>query len=308
MTKKTRAHSEPKQDKEPMSLWKKIVLILSIFIILIFGGIYYSRYIATTGLTIKEYKITNENIPDSFYGSKVIHISDLHYKTTILKKDIEKLVTKINSLEPDIIVLTGDLFDKDTIYTNEDFDELSKILSKLDPTIGKYAITGNHDTKFTEWETVIKNSGFINLNDKYELLYKNSLHPILLSGVSSNINNMNEISSRLRETTNYIENNKGKEKNNNVGAYKILLIHEPDYIEDITYQNFDLILAGHSHNGQIRIPGIGALVLPTGAKKYYKEYYQLENTDLYISSGLGTSTIPYRLFNRPSINLYRFTN
>ncbi len=296
------------EEKEPMPFFKRIILILSLIFIIGCAGIYYSRYIGTTGLIIKEYNINDESIPKSFHGTKIIHISDVHYKTTIFKDDIKKMINKINKLKPDIVVLTGDLFDKYTEYKDSDFNELSDLLSEIDPTIGKFAITGNHDNKYEEWESVIKSSGFINLNDKYELLYKNSLHPILVAGLSSNLNNDKEISERLLSTTKYIESNQGKEKNNNVAAYKILLIHEPDYIDDIDYNNFNLILAGHSHNGQIRVPLIGAIIRPKGAKKYYDEHYNLNNTDLYISSGLGTSKIPYRLFNKPSINLYRLTN
>lgn len=314
MTAKTRSEKYEKEEEiekenEETSNWKKkLIIILSFILISIFGGIYYSRYIATTGLIIKEYKISNKNIPSSFYGTKIIHISDLHYKTTVFKKDVEKMVNKINQLNADIIVLTGDLFDSDTVYSNQDFEDLSKTLSKLDANIGKYAITGNHDIKFTEWETTIKKSGFINLNDQYTLLYNKSLHPILIAGVSSNLKNMKEISERMKPTNDYLLSIKGKEQNNNIPSYKILLIHEPDYIDDIDHEQFHLILAGHSHNGQIRIPKIGAIVLPVGAKKYYKEHYFLKNTDLYISSGIGTSTIPYRLFNKPSINLYRLVN
>ena len=64
-------------------------------------------------------------------------------------------------------------------------------------------------------------------------------------------------------------------------------------------------MAGHSHNGQVRLPFIGAIVKNQGAKKYYNEYYKIKNTDLYISGGIGTSTLPFRLFNRPNINFYR---
>ena len=231
--KEKKAKKEKQQEKEENSDtldWKKkLVIILSTILIALFAGIYYSRYIATTGLVIKEYTISNKNIPSSFYGTKMIHISDLHYKTTVFKKDVEKIVSKINKLNPDIVVLTGDLFDKDTVYSNQDFEDLANTLSKIDVNIGKYAITGNHDTKFTEWETVIKNSGFINLNDQHTLLYNKSLHPILISGVSSNLNNMKEISTRIKNTNDYITSIKGKEKNNNIPSYKILLIHEPDY-------------------------------------------------------------------------------
>ena len=65
------------------------------------------------------------------------------------------------------------------------------------------------------------------------------------------------------------------------------------------------VFAGHSHNGQINIPYIKKLLLPEGSKKYYNNYYKVNNTNLYISSGLGESNINFRLFNKPSINFYR---
>ena len=68
---------------------------------------------------------------------------------------------------------------------------------------------------------------------------------------------------------------------------------------------FNIVLAGHSHAGQVRLPFIGVLYTPKYARKYYEPYYKLDNTELYISNGLGTSEIPIRLFNRPSYNFYR---
>lgn len=296
------------EEKKGMNGWQKLIVFLSIIVVLICGAIYYSRFIATTGLTVKEYTIKNSKIPDSFHGAKIIHISDLHYKTTYYKQEVKKMVKKINELKPDLVVLTGDLFDKDTNYTNQDFEELTEELKKIEPSIGKYAISGNHDMQVPEWETVIKNSGFTNLNDTFDTVYMNSLNPLLIVGASSSLNNMKDINDRLKPASDYIKSISGQEKKNNIPNYKILLLHEPDYIDDIDYKQFDLVLAGHSHNGQVRMPGIGAIVLPEGAKKYYEEHYTLDQTEFYISSGLGTSTIPYRLFNKPSINLYRLTN
>ena len=88
-------------------------------------------------------------------------------------------------------------------------------------------------------------------------------------------------------------------------SYKINIMHTPDTFDDIKNYNFNLVLAGHSHNGQVDLPFYGAIYTPKGAKKYYKPYYKIDNTDLYISSGIGTSNYNFRLFNRPSFNLYR---
>ena len=66
------------------------------------------------------------------------------------------------------------------------------------------------------------------------------------------------------------------------------------------------MLSGHSHLGQVRLPFIGSIITPQGAKKYYDEQYKVSNADLYINGGIGTSTLDFRFFAKPSINLYRF--
>lgn len=278
-----------------LKLWVKIVLIIiisfSIFTI-------YSRYIGTNGLETNEYAIVDSKIPNSFYGIKIVQLSDIHYKTTTTKKELEKIVDEINLLKPDIVILTGDLFDKNIKYTNKDYRNLIEILNNINYTIGKYAIKGDNDLNIKNWETIINDSNFINLNDTYELIYYNSLDPILLVGISSN-NKKNHIKDGINSI-----NNQVKEKYN----YSILTLHEPDYIDDIDYSKFDLILAGHSLNGQIKLPFIGGIIRPTGAKKYYDEYYELGNTKLYVSSGIGTNSFKFRYNNKPSFNLYRLRN
>lgn len=279
-----------------------IIKFLIIFVLIVTAILLYSRFIATKGLVTKEYKITSSNIQDNFHGFKIVHISDIHYGRTTDKKDLEKIVNEINLLKPDIVVLTGDLIDKDTELNETLKSEMIESLNSISVTVGKYAISGNHDTSFNEWESIINDSGFKNIGDNYELIYSDGYAPILLAGLSSNLNNQTDITERYNKILTYAT------EENIRDLYKILLIHEPDYINNIDYSNFNLILSGHSHNGQVRLPFIGGIILPNGAKKYYKEYYKLNNTDLYISSGIGTSQISFRLFNRPSINFYRLTN
>lgn len=279
-----------------------IIKFIIIFILIIAAILLYSRFIATKGLVTKEYKITSSSIQDNFHGFKIVHISDVHYGRTTDKKDLNNMVKEVNLLKPDIVVLTGDLIDRDTKLDDALKGEISEALSSINANVGKYAISGNHDSNFSEWESIINDSGFKNLNDTYELIYNDGYTPILLAGLSSNLNNQVDITERYNKILEYSNNENIKE------LYKILLIHEPDYINNINYSNFNLILAGHSHNGQVRLPFIGGIILPNGAKKYYKEHYKINNTDLYISSGIGTSGISFRLFNKPSINFYRLTN
>lgn len=282
-----------------MKMYIKIIIsIISIIILTLL----YSRFIATKGLNVKEYKVINDKITYEYHGLKIVHITDLHYGTTVFEKELENLVNETNNLKPDIVVFTGDLFDSEETY---DKDILITYLSKIESKIGKYAISGNHDKLIEDFYEVIEKSGFVNLDNKYELIYYNSNEPIIISGISSNYEDSSNIADKTKEFDEYINN---LNENNIKPIYSILLIHEPDFVDNINIDNYDLILSGHSHLGQVRLPIIGKLYTPYGSLKYYDEYYKIKNSDLYISGGIGTSWMKFRLFNKPSINLYRITN
>jgi len=258
----------------------------------------YSRFVGTNGLIIKETAIIDSNLPKNFYGLKIVQISDIHYKVTTTKKELKEIVTEINLLKPDIVILTGDLFDSNTKYTKKDFDDLVKILDNIDYNIGKYAIMGENDLSNKNWGDVINKGGFIDLNNKHEFIYSNGTTPILLMGISSNYKKNN-----IKKTINYIYEEISTEY-----KYSILLTHEPDVIDNIDYSKFNLILAGHTHGGQIKLPFIGGVIKNKYAKIYTNDYYELGNTKLYISSGIGTSKYKFRLLNKPSFNFYRLRN
>lgn len=275
-------------------------LKLFIFLILIIGlTIAYGFFIEPKLITVKEQKITIDNWPDNFNGFKIVHISDLHYGRVFDNKSLKKLVSSINEQKPDIVVLTGDLIDKDTNMTTSTANQISNLLSKIEATSGKYAINGNNDLNFDEWTNIITGGGFKDLNNTYDTIYKDGYSNIFIAGAST-IKDKLSINDKLKASIDYLNS---FEKDGPV--YKILLVHEPDVIDDMSVNPFDLILAGHSHAGQVRLPFIGAVILPDGAKKYYDSHYKIDNSDLYISNGLGVSNYNFRLFNTPSYNIYR---
>ena len=275
---------ETKENKSHIFIY--ILLIIGLIII-------YSRYIATTGIQIKEYSVINNKIPESFKGFKVVHFSDLKYGSTTDQKYLKKLVNKINELNPDIIIFTGDLISSNYKLTDNDKKSIIENLNKLDTKIDIYSIRGDNDINET-YNSIITQTKIIEINNLNKLIYYKGDTPIMLIGLDDSING----NQNLDMAFNYEENN----------YYKILITHEPDTYEKIKDKNIDLFLAGHSLNGQVRLPFIGSIYTPTGAKKYYDSKYKIDNTEIYISNGLGTSKIPYRLNNRPSINLYRFYN
>ena len=277
----------------------KIIKFIFSILLLIISVISYAHFIEPKLITFKEYKIKNSNITDNFNGFKIVQISDIHYGRMFDKKMMKKLVNSVNNIKPDIVVLTGDLIDKTAKMNIEMSEEISKNLNKIEANIGKYAINGNQDLKFDEWTNIIKNSGFTNLNNSYDTIYKNGYNCMFIAGVSTKSDKLS-INDKLTET---INNLNSYEKDPPI--YKILLMHEPDTIDEIENNPFDLVLSGHSHHGQVKLLNI-PITLPNGAKKYYDSHYKINNTDLYISNGLGVSNYDFRLFNTPSFNIYNF--
>lgn len=271
---------------------KKILYFIIGSLVLIFTLLIYSRFIGTTYLNIKEI-VVNTNIEKSFDGLKIVHFTDLHYKKIITEDRVKELIKEINKTNPDIILFTGDLLDNLYEMTNTDINFLIKELSKLDSKYGKYAILGDNDYKQKEIVTNIYiQSDFKLLNNNYTTIYNDKNDKIILTGMGSSL----EDDFKLENISITAPN-----------IYIITLIHEPDMIDDVInkYSNVSLILGGHSINGSINIPFIKEALLPDGALKYYKPYYKINNTNIYISNGIGVNNLNFRLFNTPSFNLYR---
>ena len=273
----------------------KILKFLLIILLIALVITLYGVYLEPKTFKTNEIKIIS-NIPDNYDGFKIVHISDIHYGRTISKEMLEDIVTEINLNKPDIVVLTGDLFNKNVTYNEENISDITNALKRIETKLGKYIIKGDNDTS-DKWDEVITNSDFINLNDTYNLIFDNNSTPILISGISSNskYGEINEKLAKINEETMNINS-----------CYKILIMHEPDYVDNIDVNGFNLILAGHSLGG-IYIPIKGLINLPNGATKYTNGHYKINETDLYVSNGLGTDNIKFRIMNRPSINFYRIT-
>ncbi len=276
---------------------KKVLKWMFVVCLIIIGIIIYARYIGTMGFVTKEYTIKDKDIPSDFDGLKIVHFSDLHYNRAININKVKSIVKEINLINPDIVVFTGDLIDKDVYLTEDDYSDLIKVFSNIEAKYGKYAVIGNHDyiKDKNNFKKVFDNSGFSILDNSYDIINSANNEKIYIGGLSTVSFDQED----LVKTMDYLKDKSDID-------YRIILVHEPDIADEIVKDyEINLILAGHSHNGQIRLPIIGAIYKPPYAKKYYDSYYEVDGTDLYISSGIGVSNFNYRLFDRPSINFYR---
>lgn len=280
---------EQTNEEQPKKRYKIFIAIILI-IICLFS---YISLISTKLVEVHEYKIESSKLPKSFNGLKVVHFSDIHYGTAINEKELSNIVTKINELKPDIVFFTGDLLNANINSDDKTIAIITKNLKKINATLYKYAIIGNDDKK-DSYLKIMQDSDFIILNNEAKLLYYHEQTPIMIAGFTNN------------KDTNYQILNNNIENIDPQNLYKIVLTHEPDSIDKFINSYPDLILAGHTLGGVIKIPFLKPLFLEQGAQKYYKNYYKINNSEIYISNGLGTSNIDARFNNRPSLNFYRF--
>lgn len=284
-----------KKEKEKKKGGKllSIFLFLVVIVVTIF---LYAKYSGIKGLIVKEYRVKSEILTNNFSGLKIIHFSDLLYKSTVDKEDVKNLIKRINELKPDIVVFTGDLINKNAKITNEDIEFLEEELESIKAKVGKYAIYGDEDYSIESYKTIMEKSKFKILNNSYdEIFYKNN-ESMFIIGFPSSLKE--EI--KLEDAFNFYKEDEKRK-------FIIVLVHDGKtikFLDESTYE-VDLVLGGHSLNGSVVIPYYGGIFIDDGAYKYYQEHYSKGITDIYISSGIGTNKYPYRLFNKPSFNLYR---
>ena len=276
---------EEEYEEENNKSIRKIFFFIILLLVLVF---IYSKYIGTSNIVLNSYSINND-VPESYKGFKILQFSDIKYGENINNKEIKRLINKINKTKPDIVVFTGDLLNKNYKINNNEINFLIEEFNKIETTYGKYYIMGDYDIENPNSSFIFDNSGFMHIDDNFNIINNKNNDKLLICGIGlkSDSTKINEIIT------------------NNESNYKVILMHMPDTFDSVKDYGFNLALAGHSLGGQVRIPKVGALYNKIGAQKYKKNYYSYNNTNFYISYGIGTEEYDYRLFNRPSINLYR---
>ncbi|SDY53263.1 metallophosphoesterase [Thermoactinomyces sp. DSM 45892] len=248
----------------------------------------YSRWIEPYSIETTTITIKIPHLPVVFEGFRICHFSDLHLGFHLEAKDLETVVEQIQSLKPDCICFTGDLFD----HHSTGVSETTRYLSKLEASYGKYAVLGNHDNwgNRESVNRVLTKSGFTILHNENRQIKKQS-DSIYMVGVDDPWVGGADILRALN----------GVPKN----TCNILLAHEPDFADEFCQHPIDLQLSGHSHGGQVQVPFIGALHTPPHAKKYIDGLYQVENSSMqvYTTRGIGMTRMPIRFNCRPELVL-----
>lgn len=258
---------------------KSAIVLLIVIALLLFCN-FQNKHLETTHYTYEA-----EQLGVDLDGYRIVQISDLH--NAKFGKNNQKLVDRIRECAPDMIVLTGDLVDSN--HTNVDravqfVDEIVKICPV-------YYVTGNHEywLDTSEYEKLmdgLASVGVIILDDQVVEISRGDakFRLVGLDDKSLADGTLGALLSDEKELT-------------------VVLAHEPQYFARYAGTGVDLVLSGHAHGGQFRLPFVGGIVAPDQGffPKYTAGEYYMDGTEMIVSRGLGNSVIPVRLFNYPEI-------
>ena len=266
---------------------KKILAAILIIAVFFAWVIWTNVNIRLTSVTI-----SNEKIPEAFDSFKIAHLSDFHNQ-----KHGDKIIAMLKAENPDIIAVTGDLVDS----YHTDFDLSADFIEQVTAIAPVYYVAGNHEGRldnYSEFENLLAQAGVIVMNDEYTFIEKNG-EVINLVGLQDPSFLKNTILPDMRESV--IEGR--LEWLLNDGLYNLVLCHRPELFEIYVRSHADLVLTGHAHGGQMRIPFIGGLIAPNQGlfPKYTSGVYSKDGTDMIVSRGLGNSIMRFRINNTPEV-------
>ena len=255
----------------------------------------YAGELERHALTTVRQTVSVKNLPTAFHGFKIAQLSDFHYRDFDEPYFVEHAVRQVNLLKPDLVALTGDFITASRVPGSRrtpgaDADECASILAGIRCPL-RFSTLGNHDMiQPVDVLQALRIHGLNPLNNEHE--------PIDVRGDRLWIAGLADAYFDIPNLAATIPKRKPSEP-------LILLGHEPDFADTVSqYAPVDLMLAGHTHGGQVRLPMMPPLFLPGMGVKYVHGMFRLRgNTQLYVNRGLGTMHLPFRLNCPPELTL-----
>jgi predicted MPP superfamily phosphohydrolase len=267
----------------------------------------YLMHKETHHLTVTNYCIQSDKLPDAFQGSKIVVLADLHNNS--FGQNNEQLVRRIDKEKPDYIMITGDML---VGRRKADYFTALDLLENLCKKYQIYYVNGNHeqrlsskeetkDSVYREYHDILTAMGvhFVH-NDTLELKRKDA--SILITGLEIDEEFYGKVN-RPNMSVPYIEKCIG---NCNRSKYNILLAHNPMYFDYYSKWGADLVLSGHVHGGIMRLPFLGGVISPQYIlfPRYDSGRFEREESTMLLSRGLGVHTLKVRIFNRPELIVF----
>jgi predicted MPP superfamily phosphohydrolase len=244
-----------------------------------------------SSLTVREYPVTLD-VP-ALKGLRIAVLADLHAGAPYIDEaKIDQVVARTNAARPDLILLAGDYSGGDTMAgTWMEFDTIARHLERLEAPLGVFAVLGNHDGADQDGiGGALERSGIFVLRN-FHVVMDTRRGAVVLAGIGD------------RESR---RDNVGRALGNLPATVPVLcLTHSPDLFPELP-KNCVLTMAGHTHGGQVALPFLGRPIVPSRfGRRYAQGLVREGGKTLFVSSGIGTSTLPVRLGVTPEISLLK---
>lgn len=280
-----------------------VLIILEIILALLLGAVFIISKIENRRLTISQYDISSEKIPEEFYGCRILVLADLH--DAVFGNENERLLQLIEEQKPDYILLAGDMLIGQKGYSSDAAAALIRRLSERYPV---YYGLGNHEERVKQEPDVYGNiwqEYQAKLPDKV-LLLENQRAVIRRGQAELNIYGL-ELGDdyykrfhRKELSVSALNERLGRADSE---AFNILIAHTPEYFTAYAAWGADIVLSGHLHGGMMRIPGLGGVISPRVRifPKYDRGRYEEGSSTMLLSGGLGNHTLKIRINNPPEV-------
>jgi len=256
----------------------------------------YAGEISRHEISIERPTITLPRLPEAFRGLTIAQVSDFHYAEYTEAFFIKRIVERINQLKPDMVVFTGD-FITNGLWPTQDTvrfaGECAEMLSRVQCP-ARYAILGNHDST----RQILERAVIDGLETNGIPVLRNRSVPLERAGGRLWLAGAGDAFCHQMRLDEAIPAAARKDS-----EPVILLMHEPDVLPEVARYDVDLMLSGHTHGGQVRLPFLPPMFLPRLGQHYAEGLYRLGSTQLYVNRGVGTVTLPFRFNCPPEITL-----
>lgn len=277
---------------------RKILISLVIigFILTIIGVVYDGFNYAPSRLKLNYRYIESEKIHMDLDGLQIAFISDIYYNNFMDKERFDNVLDKLNETNPDIVIFIGDLIDDDNLknLTDPIKESLLLQLNQITAKYGKFAVLGESDYINEEIETTVTqilfDADFEVIKNNMIKISKDTNNYFQLVGIDSPLDGKADITKAYENVS---------DKN-----FTLTIVHTPDTTNDLPQNKTDLVVAGHSHGGQIKIPLLGQLYNQELANDYYSGLYNVGEIKLFVTNGVGTSNKDVRIFAPAEIVIY----